>query len=307
MTFSVPDGRYNRPIQGRGGAGVTTVYLDTLFALNALMDYLLLVCSARLAGEPLHRGRMALAAALGGAYAAAAVLPGMAWLTAPVCKLGAAVLLSAVGLGASRRLLRQTVIFLAVSCAFAGGVLAVSLLGGRGLALGHGIVCTGTDLKIVLLSSAICYALFTAVLRRAARHSALRGEVVRATLRFHGREVSLPTLVDTGNTLTDPVSGRPAIVVDAPAVAPLLDGDAPDLRELTAPAQALSRLNAGRWRGRFTLLPYRAVGVEHGLLLALRLDGASVDGRERGALLAALSPTPVSDGGAYRALVGGEV
>lgn len=307
MTFSVRDRRYNRPIRSKEGAGVTTVYLDTLFALNALMDYLLLACSARLAGEPLRRWRMALAAALGGAYAAAAVLPGTAWLTAPACKLGCAVLLAMIGLGGGRRLLRQTVIFLAVSCAFAGGVLAVSLLGGRGLALGHGIVYTGMDLKIVLLSAAICYALFTAVLRRAARHSALRGEVVRATLRFQGREVALPTLVDTGNTLTDPVSGRPVIVVDAPAVDPLLDGDAPDLRELAAPDRALARLNAGRWRGRFTLLPYRAVGVEHGMLLALRLDSAAVDGRERGALLAAMSPTPVSDGGAYRALVGSEI
>jgi len=55
---------------------VTVIYLDTLFFLNAVMDYLLLLCSARLAGEQLHRPRMALGAAFGGAYAAAAVLPG---------------------------------------------------------------------------------------------------------------------------------------------------------------------------------------------------------------------------------------
>ena len=281
-----------------------TVYLDVLFLLNALIDYLLLACSARLAGEPMRRGRMAAGALLGGVYASAAVLPGMGWLSAPTCKVACAVLMAVVGLGASRRLLRQTVIFFAVACAFAGGILAIGLLGRRGLAIGQGIVYTGMDLKIVLLSAAGCYVLFTAVLRRAGRHSAARGEIVETTLRLMGRKATLPALVDTGNTLTDPVSGRPAIVVEGAAVRPLFGADAPDERELTAPVEALTRLNAGERAGRFTLLPYRAVGVEHGMLLAVRLDGATVDGREQGAVLAALSPTPVSDGGAYRALVG---
>ena len=58
------------------------------------------------------------------------------------------------------------------------------------------------------------------------------------------------------------------------------------------------------WRSRFRLLPYRCVGVECGLLLALRVDEARLGEQDVGPLLVALSPTPVSDGGGYRALVG---
>lgn len=46
---------------------LTVIYVDTLFLLNALVDYLLLLCAARLAGEPLKRLRFALGAVLGGA------------------------------------------------------------------------------------------------------------------------------------------------------------------------------------------------------------------------------------------------
>nr|WP_325213103.1 sigma-E processing peptidase SpoIIGA [uncultured Oscillibacter sp.] len=35
---------------------MTVIYIDSVFALNALMDYLLLLCAARLAGLPLRRG-----------------------------------------------------------------------------------------------------------------------------------------------------------------------------------------------------------------------------------------------------------
>ena len=284
---------------------MTVIYLDTLFILNAVMDYLLLLCSARLAGEELRRPRMILGALLGGAYAAASVLPGMGFLLRPVFKLGAAVLMVVTGLGGSRRLLRQTVIFFALACAFGGGVLAVSLFGGSGLSLGGGLVYSGMDLKIVLLSAAGCYMLFTIGLARTGKHVAAAGELVRAQVRLADREVSFTALVDTGNTLTDPVSGRAVMVADGAALASLFPrGEGPDEQALAAPAQALNRLNSGGFQGRFRLLPYRAVGVECGLLLALRPDSVRLEGQERSPMLVALSPTPVSDGGSYRALVG---
>ena len=284
---------------------MTVVYLDTLFLLNAVMDYLLLLCSARLAGEELNRPRMILGALLGGAYAAATVLPGMDLLLKPVFKAGAAVLMVVTGLGGSRRLLRQTVIFFALACAFGGGVLAVGLFGGTGLSLGGSVVYSGMDIKIVLLSAAGCYVLFTLVLTRAGKHTVAAGELVRAQVRIADREVNLTALVDTGNTLTDPISGRAVMVADGAALLFLFPkGEGPDEQALEAPDQALGRLNTGRFRGRFRLLPYRAVGVECGLLLAVRPDSVRLEGRELGPMLVALSPTPVSDGGSYRALVG---
>lgn len=284
---------------------MTVVYLDSLFLLNAVMDYLLLLCSARLAGEELHRLRMAAGGVLGGVYAAATVLPGMEFLLHPVYKIGSAVLMVVIGLGKSRRLLRQSVIFLALACAFGGGVLAVGLLGGRGMSLDGGIIYSGMDLKIVLLSAAGCYAVFTLALSRVGRHTVQTGELVPTKLRIFDREISFTSLVDTGNTLTDPVSGRSVMVAEADRIAPLFPSEhTPMVEDLLAPAQALSRLNTGVWRGRFRLLPYRSVGVECGLLLAVRMDHVYLNEEDQGAMLVALSPTPVSDGGGYRALLG---
>ena len=70
---------------------MTVVYIDALFLLNLIVNYLLLLAAAKLAGEPLRRLRLAAGAALGGLYAAAIFFPGMGFLTHPLCKLGAAV------------------------------------------------------------------------------------------------------------------------------------------------------------------------------------------------------------------------
>ena len=283
---------------------MTVVYVDTLFLLNGLIDYLLLLASARLAGEPLRRLRFALGAALGGGYAVALVLPGGSFLSHPLCRAASAALMLVAAYGGSRRLLRQGLIFLALTCAFGGGVLAIGLMGGQGLALGErGIFYSSLDLKMVLLSAAVCYVLLTLVFQRAGRHTALTGELLPAVLEAEGRRVALTALVDTGNTLTDPVTGRGVMVAEGESLAALFPGEyRPTPAELRDPAGALERL--GGWTGRFRLLPYRTVGVERGMLLALRVDSLRLGGEDVGAALVALSPTPVSDGGGYRALVG---
>ena len=68
---------------------MTVVYVDSVFCLNTLMDYLLLRCTARLAGVPPRRWRLLLAAALGGGYAVAVFLPGCGFLSALPVKLAA--------------------------------------------------------------------------------------------------------------------------------------------------------------------------------------------------------------------------
>ena len=57
---------------------------------------------------------------------------------------------------------------------------------------------------------------------------------------------------------------------------------------------------------RFTLLPFRAVGTDAGLLLAARSDYIEVNGRRYPRTPVALSEQPVSDGGGYHALWGVE-
>lgn len=282
---------------------MTVVYVDTLFLLNALVDYLLLLCSARLAGEPLERLRFALGAILGGGYAVAIFLPGLGFLERPLCRLAAAVLMAVAAFGGSDRLGRQTAIFFALSCAFAGGVLAISLLGGTGLSLNRGVIYSGMDLKIVLLSAAGCYAALSLLLQKIGKHTRFTGELKEVRLELGERAVELTALTDTGNTLTDPVTGRGVMVAEGARLMELFPPEQrPDPQALRDPAGALEGLTAAG--GRFRLLPYRAVGVDRGLLLAVRVDRAVVDEEDRGAMVVALSPTPVSDGGGYAALLG---
>ena len=277
---------------------MTVVYLDVLFLLNLVVDYLLLLATAKITGEPLSRIRLALGAALGSAYAAALFLPGLGWLAHPLCKLCAAVSMVLTAFGRSKRLPRLLLVFFGASAALGGLVLALRLLGTGGLTLENGVLYTGFDLRLLLVTVILCYALLSLAFRKAALHGGARRDLLPARLTVEEKSLDLTVLVDTGNTLTDPLRNLPVMVAEGRFLAPLLPPgvDPPD------PVGSLERL--GGAGPRFRLLPYRAVGVEHGMLLAVRADRATLGRRELDGLLVALSPTPVSDGGGYQALIG---
>jgi stage II sporulation protein GA (sporulation sigma-E factor processing peptidase) len=241
---------------------------------------------------------------LGGAYAVAVFLPGFSFLSRPVYRLLFGVLMVLVAYGAGRELPRQTAVFLAVCCALGGGVMAIGYLDAGPLGMGKGVVSSVPDLKVVLLSGAACYFALSVLSPGMGRHGL--SQLSPVSFELMGRRVELTALLDTGNTLTDPVTGQSVSVAEGEALRGLFPPEhLPTPGELRDPVSGLERLNAGRWTGRFRLLSYRAVGVERGFLLAVRTDCMTLNGKRREGALVALSPTPVSDGGGYRVLTGG--
>lgn len=297
---------YNETRVTKGGEGMV-IYLDVLFVLNAVIDYLLLLVSARVAGTPLHRGRFAIGAVLGGLYAAALFLPGFSFLNRKFYRFLSAFFMLLVAYGATRFLLKQTLVFLALVCVLGGSVMAIGMMDGTTMNVGRGVVYSIPDVKTILLASAVCYAVLTAAGSKLFRHTVSGGELRQITFELEKRKVQLTALIDTGNTLSDPMTGRAVPVAEGDALGTLFPVDhCPRKEDLLDPIQGIARLNTGQWRGRFRLLPYRAVGVEHGFLLAVKMDSVFVGTQRLNGTLVALSPTPVSDGGGYRVLTGGE-
>ena len=287
-----------------GGMALSVIYADSLFLLNAVVDYLLLLCAARIAGEPLYRLRFAVSAGLGGLYSVAIFLPGLLFLSALPCRAACCCLMMTTAYGRSRRLLRQCIIFLLLTMAFGGCVVAVELLSDHTLSLGGGVVYSEMDLKMLLLSAAICYAVVSLFFARAAKHTMADGSLAEVQIEKGGKQVRLMAFLDTGNSMTDPVTGHPVLVAEGAALAAFLpEAVRPWELDLDTPIQTMERLNGlGLW-GDFRLIPYRTVGVSRGMMLAMKVDRIMAMGQETEIRLVALSATPISDGGGYQALL----
>ena len=214
----------------------------------------------------------------GGGGTPPALLPGWAFLEHPACKAGAAVAMLLVAYGRSEKLLRTGGLFLVLSCAFGGLLLLVSWPGGPVIA--GGLLGPSLGMRGILIAAALCYGLLSLVLGRQFTHTRTGGELQELTLTRQGRSVKLLALRDTGNTLQDPLTGRPVVVVEGEKLRPLL----PELPRLDRRSTAHRWNSSGTWRGRqgtcgSSCCPIGRWG-ECGLLLALRVDRANCGGGE---------------------------
>ena len=259
------------------------VWVDVCFAINFCADYLICLLAARFCGAPLKRGRYALAALFGALWAVAAAAEGGFFVSAEGKLLSAAAMCLAAFYG-ERAFSRLCAAFFALSAALGGGVWALSLANGGALE---------ASLPLLGLSFFLFWAAFSLFLRESGKRR--EREILEIELRFGGRSVRLRALRDTGNALSDPISGK-RVMVAAPRAVKELFKPYEALLELSDPAELLSCADAlESLHGRLRLVPYTAVGAK-GFLAAFRPDALIVSGRERDDLLVALSPSASGDG-----------
>lgn len=196
------------------------------------------------------------------------------------------------------RLLWPGGVLLTLSCALGGFILLLERLVGS-LTYANGVPGTVWDGELLLLAGSGLWAAVSLLERKA---NGRNGKRVPVLLEVNGKRRFLTALVDSGNGLREPISGKGVLVVEWDALASCLP-EGITQAACAAPAEHLAKLSVVWPERRLRLLPCRTVQQAEGFLLAFMAQRVKVDGVERGALPVAISPVRLSDG-AYQALVG---
>lgn len=229
------------------------LYIDVLFLMNFLMDTLLLWTLRKILkyrGSPLRLFSGGLVGALWAC--AAALCPGMppaARAAGTYVIAGPAMAAAAFSRGGVKERVRQILglYLLAVLFGGAGAFLCLHTPAGYWIAqLSRGNVREALPVFIFLLLMAGFGFSFKFILSLLEEK---RGKFYQVTLCYRGNKKEVTALLDTGNRLSEPVSGKPVSV---------LSGEA---------ARELCPRVAG-----VIYVPYRSVGRAHGLLAAVRMD-----------------------------------
>lgn len=255
------------------------VYLDLVVLLNFLVDFFLLLGTNRLAGFSPGYGKCVLAAALGGIYGGACLLPGFGFLGNTLWRLVSLGLMAGIAFGWNRGAFQRGAVFVLLSMA----------LGGVAMGIGSG------GFWVLILSAAGLWLLC----RVSFRGNIGQQEYVPVELAWGKRKIRVIALRDTGNTLKDPLTGEQILVAGADVAMDLLGLTEDQLRH------PIELLASGAVPG-LRLIPYHAVGQPGSMLPALRISHAKI-GNTYTDPLVAFAPQVLTNGGRYRMLTGGAV
>ena len=252
-------------------------YALVVMLLRFAVDFLLLLGVCCMSGCPPEWGRLVLGALIGGLHVGVCLLPISVNLAKPVgvtCVLG---LICLVAFGFRRGMLHRSILFVLLHLALNGIGVGVD----KGGLWSFGASAVGVFLLCVI-----------------GIHRQPEGErLVPVELSYGSDCVRTTALRDTGNTLRDPVTGRSVLVVSA-EIAEKLTGLSRE--QLRHPVEVMS---SGAIPG-LRLVPYRTIGQNSGMMLALQFHDVRI-GKWRGNSLVAFAPGDLD--GEYQALAGGTV
>ncbi len=245
------------------------VYADVTFAINLVMDFIILWATARLAGIRVIYFRLLTAALLGAIYSVLYLYLAMTFYYSMPAKILFSCLLLIVGLAPHtwNDFKKALVYFYGISFAVAGASIAASYL----------MVAPGQGFKfsyLWLLAGAI-FALLIGIygekyLLRRIVPNLLRFGV---ELRFGPQKCNGQGFLDTGNGLKDPLTKRPVVVAEYDFLKQCLPEDFQQAFDYTGDEDdILDRLSESSWANRLRVIPFSSIGKKNGILVGIRAD-----------------------------------
>lgn len=253
-----------------------TVYIDLLFLINFSMDFLCFYISSKIISARFSALRAVAASVVGGAYSGAALFISAGPVLSVAIDVLVCFFMCLIVFGGKRvGVIFSTLVYFSVSMALGGFMTALfNLLNRMGFSSLAGENAEGDGISVWLFALlAVVSGVFTLIGGRFFRRRSSQKSVT-VLIRCGRKEKRLSAMVDSGNFLREPISGRACIAVEAQSLCGLV----PD--EVLAAAREerafSSELVSDTFAKRLRVVPAHTAAGER-LLIGVRADSVRID------------------------------
>jgi len=291
----------------------TYVYADVILLENLIMNYLILWSTARLTRYSYSKVKLIIASALGAVYAVLSYFPEYSYLYSFLMKVLFSIFIVIIAYTPAyfHLLLKLIGIFYIVSFIFGGAAFGLFYFI-NGLNLTSNGISFIEDFPVKILVAAVFAAYFTIKYSWDYVQHRIKRErlILKVEMIFEKKQLSLDALVDTGNSLKDPITNAPVMITEYDMIKDLLPADIQKIFErysendLNAIAEIMT---VSKWASRFRIIPFKSLGRENGMLVGFKPDIVTIfDSDKRiqlSNIVVAVYRKSLSKDGEYSALI----
>ena len=267
------------------------IYLDIIILENIVINYLILLVTARFSKSKASNLRLLLGSLLGAVYLVAMLLlPEMKVYTTILSKFLLSLAMIAVTFSYNKitSFLKTLVIFYASTFLFAGAGFALLFFNRGGGIVRNGVVMSSVSLlntksTELLLALAVTFIILRVVWDIIQNRFLKEKMLVRIGIAFDKKVIELYALVDTGNSLHDPLTNMPVVVVEFTAIKELLPEEIRGIFERDSENdlnKVTTTISCSSWFSRFRLIPFTSLGKENGMLIGFRPDYIEIENED---------------------------
>lgn len=258
-----------------------TVYIDVIFLINFIINFLLLVAVAKFLKHKIKIYRQILASLVGALYAVFVFVPKISIIYSLFFKIVFSLVIVQIAFNNKniKDFVKNVCAFYVVSFIFGGGAFALFYLtnakSGLGYVLNYNVLYSYFPLKIFIISTLACYFLINIFIKIFIKKNDKKNLFYKANIYLDENKAECTMLLDTGNSLCEPIFGLPVIIVELSALNKIL----PDkiafalnsLEENNFAYVANNILNSSL-ASRFRVIPFKSIGKDEGFLIGVKPD-----------------------------------
>lgn len=290
------------------------VYVDVLFLVNFLVNFSLLYLTGKILRLKIKYLRVFGAAGAGALYAVLMFLPELSFIYSTAAKIFSCFGIVAAAYNIRRPLLyfKTLGVFIALTLCFGGGLFALFCFTGIGAALGavvkNGVLYLKLPWQVLFLAAMLLILCVFAALSSGV--NGRRNNFATIHIYYMGKKGEVTALLDTGNTLSDPLSNCPVIVCEYKTLKNILpyeintlfeNGDENNFAKIEKAFMSVGT------KLQIRLIPFSSIGRENGLLIGFKPDSVSVFVNEKemfsGEVTVGICNNALSDDKSFQALI----
>ena len=292
------------------------IYLDVLILENIVMNYLILWTTGKILKTRTSNLRLFIGALLGACYAAFLIVkPGIRFYFTATATFILSLVMVAVTFSPEKigNFIKTLAVFYVSTFVFAGATFAFFYMNSEGTLVQNGLLYVFWESKWItvvfsILTSIIILRVFLEVIQQKFLKEKL---ITHLKVIFDSKEINMSALIDTGNSLQDPITNMPVIIVEFSAIKEILPLEICNIFEEVKEqdfSSITSKLYNSDWFSRFRLIPFSSLGKENGMLIGFKPDYVVIgeDSGEKGIsdVVIAIYNKVLAKGKNYKALLG---
>lgn len=248
------------------------IYLDVLLLENALLNLLILYLVKRICRIERSNLYITFASLVGAIYVFVVFFPELKVFYSLTMKIAVSILMILIAFWPKdlKSFIRQILIFYGIAFFLGGSILSIFYLTNKNVGVNNGVlVLNRLSSKYLILGIIIGIIMVKVAFDFVDRYYDIKSKTVDLGIVNNDINKRLRALIDTGNSLKDPITGNPVVVVDMEYILDLIPSE---IMDIVKNKKDLSYITDSEIVKRLRIIPYSALGVENGILMGYKVD-----------------------------------
>lgn len=254
------------------------VYIEYLLMENIIINFIILYVTKRITRTKTSKFRLFISALVGSIYTIIVFFPSLAFMGKFLIKFSISILMIILAFNPERfqQFIKQISTFYMVSFIFAGAIIGIFyIINNNSYSARFSFGNFNELLSFLIIGIGIAIILILYILKFYQKRMNKENYLTPIAIGLKDKEVNLVALIDTGNSLKEPISQKPVIIVEYSALETILPQSIRNIYinngevDLSTIGKIMEEIGDDM---RLRLIPFKSIGNDSGILIGFKPD-----------------------------------